>query len=212
MTRCCFSSLNREIWNDVQASARVAADNLRLNVATGVRFGKKLESYRGLDSLLATRETRPECLWPLWMPGETSFFHTENFLLPPFVPGRTLEEGDGFTLREDEGGRTLIMPVNGRDGKNAGYIGVRIDRAPLNADLYAMFRAQLAAQGAIALGGALLLACLLAAAGRGTGGSGAPGTGLAAPRDVRHRRLSSGHACQRGSRPACLQFPLYGKP
>ena len=35
-----FSSLNREIWNDVQASARVAADNLRLNVATGVRFGK----------------------------------------------------------------------------------------------------------------------------------------------------------------------------
>ena len=44
-----FSSLNKEIWNDMQASARVAADNLRLNVATGVRFGKKLESYRGLD-------------------------------------------------------------------------------------------------------------------------------------------------------------------
>ena len=163
-----FSSLNREIWNDVQASARVAADNLRLNVATGVRFGKKLESYRGLDSLLAhAGDAAGMPLAALDARGNVILSHGE-FPSSAFRAGRTLEEGDGFTLREDEGGRTLIVPVNGRDGKNAGYIGVRIDRAPLNADLYAMFRAQLAAQGAIALGGGLL-----AAAGRGTGGSGA---------------------------------------
>ena len=38
-----FSSLNREVWTGAQSSARMAADNVRLNVVTGVRFGKKLE-------------------------------------------------------------------------------------------------------------------------------------------------------------------------
>ena len=115
-----FSSLNREIWNDVQASARVAADNLRLNVATGVRFGKKLESYRGLDSLLAhAGDAAGMPLAALDARGNVILSHGE-FPSSAFRAGRTLEEGDGFTLREDEGGRTLIVPVNGRDGKNAG--------------------------------------------------------------------------------------------
>lgn len=166
-----FSSLSREIWNDVQASARVAADNLRLNVTTGVRFGKNLESYRGLDSLLAHAGDAAGMPLAVLDARGNVLLSCGEFPSSAFRAGGTLEEMDGFTLREDEGGRTLIVPVNGRDGKNAGYIGVRIDRAPLDADLYAMFRAQLAAQGAIALGGALLLACLFAAAGRGTGGS-----------------------------------------
>ena len=163
-----FSSLNREIWDGVQASARVAADNLRMNVATGLRFGKKLESYRGLDRLLThAGDAAGMPLAALDAQGNVLLSHGA-FPSSAFHAGGILEEKGGVTLREDKGGRTLVVPVNGRDGKIAGYIGTRIDRAPLDADLHAMFRGQLAAQGAIALGGALLLARLLTLLGRGT--------------------------------------------
>ncbi len=162
-----FSSLNREVWSDVQASARVAADNLRLNVATGVRFGKKLESYRGLDKLLIhAGEAAGMPLAALDAQGNVILSHG-GFPSSAFHTGRVLEEKNGVTLREDESGRTIIVPVNGRDGKSAGYLGARIERAPLDAELFSMFKKQLAAQGAVSLAGVLLLAGLLAAAGRG---------------------------------------------
>ena len=163
-----FSSLSREVWSDVQASARVAADNLRLNVATGVRFGKKLESYRGLDKLLShAADAVGMPLAALDAKGDIILSHG-NVSPTAFHKGDILATEDGFTLREDEDGRTLIVPVNGRGGKSAGYIAARIERAPLDAELFSMFWKQLAAQGAVSLAGALLLAGLLAAAGRGS--------------------------------------------
>ena len=161
-----FSSLNKEIWNDMQASARVAADNLRLNVATGVRFGKKLESYRGLDRLLAhAGDAAGMPLAALDAKGNVILAHG-NFPPSAFQAGKVLATENDFILRDDEDGRTLIVPVDGRDGNIAGYIGARIERAPLDAELFVMVRGQLAAQGVIALVGVSALACLLVWAGR----------------------------------------------
>ena len=165
-----FSSLSREVWSDVQASARVAADNLRLNVATGVRFGKKPESYRGLDKLLIhAADAAGMPLAALDAKGNIILSHG-NFPPDAFHTGDILANEDGFTLREDRGdngGRTILVPVFGRGGDIAGHIGARIERAPLGAELSSMFRKQLVAQGAVSLAGLLLLAGLLAAAGRG---------------------------------------------
>ena len=123
-----FSSLNKEIWNDMQASARVAADNLRLNVATGVRFGKKLESYRGLDRLLAhAGDAAGMPLAALDAKGNVILAHG-NFPPSAFQAGKVLATENDFILRDDEDGRTLIVPVDGRDGNIAGYIGARISR------------------------------------------------------------------------------------
>ena len=157
-----FSSLNREIWGDVQASARVAADNLRLNVATGVRFGKKLETYRGLDGLL-TRAGEAAAMPMAVLDAKGSLLLSYgNFPPEAFQAGELLEQENGFLLREDDGGRTVFLPVIGRDGEVSGYTCARIDRAPLDKELRSMFGKQLVAQGLSALAGLLVLAALLA--------------------------------------------------
>lgn len=158
-----FSSLRKEIWTNAEASARVAADSLRVKVATGVRFGKKLESYRGLADLLENVGRAADIpLAVLDTQGRTLLAHGD---FPPAVPSWQAY-GEHFFRHGDEQGATLLTPVLRRDGSITGYIGARIARAPLDAALYSLVREQMIGQCLIALAGILLLAALLRVAAR----------------------------------------------
>ncbi len=161
-----FSSLNREVWTGAQSSARMAADNVRLNVVTGVRFGKKLERYWGLDRVLDRVEKAVGM--PLAVLDAEGRVLLSRGDFPPSAmrSGSVLEEGDGATWREDERGRTVFVAVQDRSGGTAGYIGAHVSRAPLEKELFSLFRGQLFVQAGIALCGLALLSAILILAGR----------------------------------------------
>ena len=161
-----FSSLNREVWTSAQASARMAADNVRLSVATGVRFGKKLERYWGLDRLLERVEAAAGM--PLAVLNAQGDVLLSRGDFPPRAmhAGKVLEEDGGVVLRRNEDGRTVFVPVLDRKGGVAGYVGAHVSGAPLERELLTLFRGQLLVQAGIALCGLLLLAAVLVLTGR----------------------------------------------
>ena len=156
-----FSSLKKERWEQAQASARIAAESLRLKIAVGIRLGKTLEKYRGLDALVRFASTTAQLpLAILDANGKNILSHGE-FPTRALSEGTELACGDTALLREDSRGRSLFLPVSGRDGDTTGYIGVRLDRAPLEAELWGIFSKQLTAQAVFSMAGLLLLMAAL---------------------------------------------------
>lgn len=156
-----FSSIRRETWRQTLASARIAADNLRLKLAVGMRLGKTPEKYRGLDALVRFASDAAQRPMAVLDTGGRIIFAHGGFPGQAFGAGELLSDTDGILLREDPQGRSLFLPVAGRDGAAAAYIGVRMARAPLEAELWSVFGRQPAAQGVFSAAGLLLLAILL---------------------------------------------------
>ena len=154
-----FSSLQKSLWADVQASAHVAAETLRLNIDSGLRFGKRLATYRGLseltDSVSQTSERPMAVLAKGKILARSGHFPENN-------SGVTLiNEADDVSVSETKEGRILSVPVGKTAGKAAGRIAVWIERAPLQEELHAAFMRQVLLQALASVAGVFLLAFFL---------------------------------------------------
>lgn len=157
-----FSSLKKEMENSRLASARIMADNLALDIQSGLNFGKKLGNFNGLDLLLQTRSQymplavfaadasliKKTDRFPDLEKEHTNFFGTEN---------KTVH---GQFLQKTNDGSVLFLPLEQKNG-TAGYLAVFVDDKSILSELYAFYGRQLGLQGAIVLAGILCLALLL---------------------------------------------------
>lgn len=156
-----FSSMNKEIWNNEQASAKIVTDTVSLNLHAGVRYGKKFETYQGMDRLLAQNHAiTQKPLAALHKDGSVLLSYGD-FPENAFFAGKVQEEADGCIIREDKNGRTVIVPVRDREGQLAGYVASYIYAKPIRAELFAVFKKQLISQTAIALAGLVLFVFVL---------------------------------------------------
>ena len=156
-----YASLRAEIRDNAQASASVAAASLKSSLTVGVRFGKNLRTFRGIDRLLETAgraANRPLAVFD----ANGTLLHTWRFF-PPLAGRAQMPFADNQERFVEIGtGSALLMPVLDRDNATAGYVGAWIDHIALENELHAMFRAQMLQQLGIAGAGALLLVlCLL---------------------------------------------------
>ena len=155
-----YASLRTEIRSNVRASASVAAASLKSSLTMGVRFGKNLRTFRGIDRILETAgraANRPLAVFD----ASGALLHTWKFFpplsaLPDFAPQHQEQ------LVEGAAGSALLMPVLDRNGSTAGFVGAWIDHAALENELHAMFKTQMLRQLGIAAAGALLFALCLA--------------------------------------------------
>lgn len=154
------SSLRKELWTNAHASARVAVNSLRNRIALGVRFGKKLETYQGLNRLLDDRHAATGIPLAVF-DARGKMLHTRGAIPPVTAADSFTDDGDGIRLHEDETGATLLAPVFQRNGSVAGQIGARVLRAPVDRELYSLLLDQLWGQAGIALAGMLVLFGLL---------------------------------------------------
>ncbi|MDO5531481.1 hypothetical protein, partial [Sutterella sp.] len=125
------TSLDRNLWTNREASARVAVETLRADIALGVRYGKRLETYSGLERLMDRTADRAKI--PLAVLGAHGQVLLAREGFPEYAWGsRTVKRnGSEEVLREDDAGRTLMVSVPGADGRAAGWVAARIDRAPI---------------------------------------------------------------------------------
>ncbi len=156
------SSLHKELWNSATASARVAVGSLKNKVALGVRFGKKLEKYQGLE-IIVKKLGRATGIPLAVLGADGKLLHSHGDVLVTAIPINPSEKrhamkgGDNIRLHEDREGASVLAPVLRRDGGVAGYIAARVIRAPLEEETARLFLRQVKGQGLIALGGLLLL-------------------------------------------------------
>lgn len=156
-----FSSMNKEIWNSEQASAKIAADSVSLNIHAGVRYGKKFETYQGMDRLLAQNHAITQRPLAALNKDGSVLLSYGDFPENAFFAGTAKEGADGCILREDENGKTVIVPVHDRKGQLAGYVAGYIYAEPIRAELVSVLKKQLVSQAAIALAGLALFVLLL---------------------------------------------------
>ena len=160
-----YASLRTEIRSNVRASASVAAASLKSSLTMGVRFGKNLRTFRGIDRILETAgraANRPLAVFD----ASGALLHTWKFFpplsaLPDFCPQHQEQ------LVEGAAGSALLMPVLDRNGSTAGFVGAWIDHAALENELHAMFKTQMLRQ----LGIAAAARCCLHSALRCGGGA-----------------------------------------
>lgn len=152
-----LTSLADTVWDARTASARIAADTLRLDLALGVRFGKSLEHYPGLDRLLA--RARDRSMMPVAvLDGAGGVIDLRgDFPWSAWTDGEPVGRAGAITVREDPDGRTVFAAVAGRGGKPEGFSAARIEAAPVAARIRSEFERLLLLQAAsVALGLALL--------------------------------------------------------
>lgn len=157
-----FSSLKKEVENSRLASARIMADNLALDIQSGLRFGKKLNNFNGLDLLLQTRsQYMPLAVFAAdaSLIQKTDHFPTLEKEHANFFGNEIQTASDRF-LRKTNSGSVLFLPLM-QDNNTAGYLAVFIDNDAMLSELYAFYGKQLGLQGAIGLAGILCLAVLL---------------------------------------------------
>lgn len=157
-----FSSFEREIWAQREASARVAADSLNLNVSSSVRLGKNLDTYRGLDRAVARAADNAGIPLAVLSPAGRVIESTEDFPPLAFSEGEVITSRDDLVMRENGAGRTIFVPVAGTGKANAGWIGAWIDGTAVHEALTLEFLRQGAIQLASAVAGFLLLVAAFA--------------------------------------------------
>ena len=151
-----YASLRAEIRTNARASASVAAASLKSSLTIGVRFGKNLRTFRGIDRILATAgvaANRPLAVFDV----NGTLLHAWGAFPPLPAQPQTPSAGDQELFIETAAGSTLLMPVLNRDHSTAGFVGAWIERANLDDELHAMFFEQMLRQLGIAGAGALLL-------------------------------------------------------
>lgn len=166
-----FSKLADEVWSARTVSARIAADNLRHDVESGVRLGKNLDHFRDLDRLVARARERSQLPVAVLDQAGTVVDLRGDFPWTAFADGREISRTGNLTVREDDAGRTLLVAVAGPAGKTAGYAAARIERGEARAQITSQIRTLLIWQAGTVAAGLLLLA--LAGASRPGAGSGA---------------------------------------
>jgi len=156
-----YASLKKETWSQARTSALIAAENLRLKIAVGIRLGKTLERYRGLNTLL--RQAAESAQLPLAaLDTQGRLIVAQQDFPPDALPKPSfLSETKDVLEWEDAQSLTLFLAVRGRDNALAGHIAVSLQRAPLDAALWQAFQRQLAAQAVFILTGVLVLGWLL---------------------------------------------------
>ncbi|MDO5532676.1 MFS transporter [Sutterella sp.] len=156
-----LGSLDKELWTNREASARVAVETLRADLSLGVRYGKHLTNYAGLGRLLDRTAERARI--PLAVLGADGRVILARKGFPGDAWGdRTVRrKGSEEVLREDDAGRTLMVSVPGSDRRAAGWVAARIDAAPIEAEIRAEVARLLAVQAASIAAGLLLLCGLV---------------------------------------------------
>ncbi|MDR3299149.1 MAG: MFS transporter [Candidatus Accumulibacter sp.] len=150
-----YDSLRREISSQAVSMAAVSASVLNLKIAAGLRFGKQLNRFRGLDALTAQ--------------AMKDFPHAGGLavLLPDgtVVSSRgeapqltSLAERGDFWFEEGADYLTVCTAIADRDGKSAGYTVIRLAAQQFSAQASALLRDVLSAQIVmLAVGLSLLL-------------------------------------------------------
>ncbi len=151
-----YSSLRSQTRHNAVASASVAAASLKSRMTMGVRFGKKLETYRGVDRLLASVGRAADMPLAV-LDTEGRVLHRWGDFPAELSPDARLRQpADMQSLRQDTG-ELLFTTVFDRSGNAAGHIGVWIAEERLDRALRDIFFRQLLVQGALILAGTLLL-------------------------------------------------------
>ena len=156
-----YASLRAEIRENARASASVAAASLKSSLTMGVRFGKNLRTFRGIDRLLETAgraANRPLAVFD----ARGTILHTWQYVPPLEKQPQMPLSGAQELLVETETGSVLLMPVLDRDNATAGFVGAWVDRAALEDELHTIFKNQMLRQLGIACAGALLFMLCLA--------------------------------------------------
>ena len=151
-----YSSLRSETRHNAVASASVAAASLKSRMTMGVRFGKKLETYRGADRLLASVGRAADMPLAVLDTEGRVLHRWGDFPAQLSADARFQQPADMQSLRQDQG-ELLLTTVFDRSGNAAGHIGVWIAEERLDRALHDIFFRQLLVQGVLILAGTLLL-------------------------------------------------------
>ncbi|MDO5536988.1 MAG: MFS transporter [Desulfovibrionaceae bacterium] len=157
-----YSSLNREAWRSAEISARLAAAKLAERLSTGVALGKRLGAYHGLQSFLDFEVQSAGMPMAVLDAGGNVLAASDGF--PAALVDEARRKSGGrrvLPVETDEGGRTVHIPVTGRDGAVVGHVGVRLDGGPIERELAGQFRNQLLMQALLSLAGLLAAGLLL---------------------------------------------------
>lgn len=153
-----LNSLHKQVKENAISTAAMAAGNLSTKISTGVRLGKKLSTFRGLDSLVAaTSATFPENMGvAVVRPDGTNVYATGD-APGPLTDGERRERG--IVVAEHGQALEVAAPIRNREGDLAGYSVVRVPTALLDQSVKKLGVEQAKEQLII---GAAALAALLA--------------------------------------------------
>lgn len=160
-----FSSLRTETRDNMRASAAVAAVSLKNRMSMGIRFGKKLETYHGVDRLLASVGRAADMPLAVLDARGKVLHRWGPFPALPEIRMEFPQPAETHVLPLEQG-ELLLTPVSDRNGRIAGHIGVWLPSAAMDQRLHELFRQQLYSQGGLALAGILLLVLCLFLQGR----------------------------------------------
>ncbi|MDO5537368.1 MAG: hypothetical protein Q4F72_07565, partial [Desulfovibrionaceae bacterium] len=169
-----YTSLKKEVWSSAQSSAQLVARHVCQDIESGMRFGKKLSKFSGLDKLLRHVGTSSGLPVALVDPLGREIGAHGAFPADALNAGFVMTEDIDLLVRGDAGGRTVFVPINSIEGSTHGYAAARVDSAPLNAALWGLFREQLVVQAAGAALGLVVLFLLFRVWGRGRDAHDAP--------------------------------------
>lgn len=126
-----LNSLHKQVRESAISTAAMAAGNLSAKISTGVRLGKKLTTFRGLDSLVeSTSATFPENTGvAVVRPDGTSVYATGDEP-GPLTGGERRKRG--IVVAEHGLALEVAAPIHNREGDLAGYSVVRVPTALLD--------------------------------------------------------------------------------
>lgn len=155
-----ISSLQREIRQSVLGTASMAASNLGARISTGVRMGKKLTSFQGLERLTHDAAVSfPEHAGIAVLTADGRAVHALGEVPDPFSDAVT---GDGgLLIRETEKTIDVAAPIPDRKSSIAGYGVVRVPRDNLGQSLRPLIAGQVKGQLAASAAALLILIILL---------------------------------------------------
>lgn len=155
-----YASLRSETRRNAEASASVAVATLKSRMSMGVRFGKKLETYRGVNRLLAS--VGQEADLPLAvLDTRGGLLHQWGNFPRKIVFDEHAGQQKAKQILPQSEGSLLLTPVADREGRTVGYLAAWIADARLDSSLRDVFFRQLLLQGALLLAGTLLLGGIL---------------------------------------------------
>ena len=156
-----WASFKKELWTDVSASARVTVETLCQTLTTGIRFGKRIDNYRGMDELLQDTAQASGFAIALMEAGGRKLREAGE---TPYemLKLATLVEYDGnIAIREDEMGRAVMAAVMTPQNQRVGWVGAWIPAEPLEASLMDSFWGQVRVQMLSGLVGTIILLAVL---------------------------------------------------
>ncbi len=157
-----FSSVNKEIWNNIQASAKITASHTAMHISTGLLFGKKIEKFQGLREFLQTIHTASDIPVAVFDKNGNLIENAGDFSSFPVTrPNKQQTNDNSFILQEHGNAKSISVPLCYRDGILAGYVLAFIDNAVQKDKLHQIIADQIFKQVLIGAAGFFLLFLLI---------------------------------------------------